>query len=102
MAETRRRFGPEFRAGAFRIMREAGKSIARVARDLGINSGTQANWVQQDRAARGEAAAGQLAEDVCFWAVPGGSGTTGRSGHAGPSHVWRMVFEQQARKRERP
>lgn len=63
MAETRRRFDPEFRAGAVRIVRETGKSIARVARDLGINSGTLANWVQQDSAARGEAAAGQLAED---------------------------------------
>jgi transposase len=63
MAETRRRFDPEFRAGAVRIVRETGKSIAQVARDLGINSGTLANWVQQDRAARGEAAAGHLAED---------------------------------------
>ena len=52
MAETRRRFDPEFRAGAVRIVRETGKSIAQVARDLGINSGTLANWVQQDRAAR--------------------------------------------------
>ncbi len=32
-------------------------------RNLGIDSGTLANWVQQDRAARGEAPAGQLAED---------------------------------------
>ncbi|MET7402480.1 transposase [Dactylosporangium sp. NPDC005572] len=63
MAETRRRFDPEFRASAVRIVREAGKSIAQVARDLGINSGTLVIWVKQDREARGEAAAGQLAED---------------------------------------
>ena len=64
MAETRRRFDPEFREGAVRIVRETGKSIAQVARDLGINDGTLANWVKKDREARGEAAAGgQLSED---------------------------------------
>lgn len=63
MAETRRQFDPEFRAGAVRIVRETGKSIAQVARDLGINSGTLANWVKRDRETRGEAAAGQLTED---------------------------------------
>jgi transposase-like protein len=34
MAETRRRFEPEFREGAVPIVRETGKSIAAVARDL--------------------------------------------------------------------
>jgi transposase len=62
MAETRRRFDPEFRAGAVRIVRETGKSIAQVARDLGINDGTLANWVNKDREQRG-GAAGQLSED---------------------------------------
>lgn len=52
MGETRRRFDPEFRAGAVRIVRETGKSIAQVAKDLGINAGTLANWVQMDRLAR--------------------------------------------------
>ncbi|MEU0157222.1 transposase, partial [Micromonospora fulviviridis] len=62
--ETRRQFDPEFRAGAVRIVRETGKSIAQVARDLGINDGTLANWVKKDRQARGEAAdAGGLSED---------------------------------------
>src|SRR2546421_8484968 len=63
MAETRRRFDPEFREGAVRIVRETGKSIAQVARDLGISDGTLANWVKKDREARGEAAAGGLSED---------------------------------------
>jgi transposase len=64
MAENRRRFDPEFRDGAVRIVRETGKSIAQVARDLGINDGTLANWVKKDREARGEAAAGGgLSED---------------------------------------
>jgi transposase len=61
MAETRRRFDPEFRAGAVRIVRETGKSIAQVARDLGINSGTLANWVKADREAR-RPGNGQLSE----------------------------------------
>jgi transposase len=63
MAETRRRFDREFREGAVRIVRETGKPIAQVARDLGINEGTLGNWVNADRRPRGEAAAGGLSED---------------------------------------
>ena len=54
MPETRRRFDPEFRQGAVRIVRETNKSIARVADELGVNPGTLGNWVNQDRANRGE------------------------------------------------
>ena len=54
MGEMRRKYDPEFREGAVRIVRETGKSIAEVARDLGLNPGTFWNWVKKDQVERGE------------------------------------------------
>ncbi len=48
------RFDPEFRAGAVRVVKEAGKpvaQVAQVARDLGINPHTLNDWTHMDRRA---------------------------------------------------
>jgi transposase len=45
-----------------RLVRETGKPIAQVARDLGIDEGTLANWVNAGKRRRGEGN-GALSED---------------------------------------
>ena len=55
MPELRRKYDPEFREGAVRIVRETSKPIAQVAQDLGFHPGTLGNWVKKDRIERGEA-----------------------------------------------
>src|SRR6266513_2775656 len=62
MAETRRKFDQDFKEGAVRLVRETGRPIAQVAKDLGINEGTLGNWVNADRRRRGEDD-GALGED---------------------------------------
>ena len=48
-----RKFDPDFRQGAVRLVLETGKPIAQVARELGVHEGTLGNWVAKDRARRG-------------------------------------------------
>src|SRR6266581_1404851 len=52
MGEKRRKFDHDFREGAVRLVRETGKPVAQVARDLGINEGTLGNWVNADKRRR--------------------------------------------------
>jgi len=61
MAESRRKFEQDFKQGAVRLVRETGHSIAQIAKDLGINPGTLANWVALDRQAKD--GNGRLSED---------------------------------------
>ncbi|MBY0442392.1 MAG: transposase [Mycobacteriaceae bacterium] len=65
MSGKRKRYDREFQDGAVRIVYETGKSIAAVARDMGIHEGTLGNWVAREREARegrGELTRDDLAE----------------------------------------
>ena len=58
MSHLRRKYDPEFRAGAVRIVRETRRPIAEIARELGIGAGVLGNWVRRGphRAGRGRGA----------------------------------------------
>ncbi len=62
MGDARRRFDQDFKVGAVRLVRETGKPIAQVARELGIVPGTLENWVAKVRRLR-EGGDGRLSED---------------------------------------
>jgi transposase len=53
VSTNRRTYDREFREGAVRIVLESGRSVAAVARDLGVNEGTLGNWVARAREAMG-------------------------------------------------
>jgi transposase len=61
MSESRRKFDQDFKEGAVRLVRETGRPIAQIAKDLGINAGTLANWVTLD--GQGKERNGRLNED---------------------------------------
>ncbi len=44
-----RKFTPEYRAEAVKMVVDSSRPIAEVARDLGINEGTLGNWVTKYR-----------------------------------------------------
>ena len=50
MREKRRKFGPEFRSEAVRLVVDTSRPIAEVAREIGVHEGTLGNWVNKYRA----------------------------------------------------
>jgi len=53
VGSTRRKFTPEYKAEAVDLVISSGRSVAEIARDLGINEGTLGNWVNMAKK-RGE------------------------------------------------
>jgi len=49
-----RKYAPELRERAVRLVAESGRPVAHVARDLGVNHETLRLWVRQAEAGRGE------------------------------------------------
>jgi transposase len=49
MPERRRKYSPEYRDEAVKMVIEASRPIATVVRDLNINEGTLGNWVAKYR-----------------------------------------------------
>src|SRR2546426_8667998 len=64
MAKRKRRaFTKEFKAQAFRIVRESGKSVTAVARELDLTETALRSWVRQGEIDAGRGAAGALAAE---------------------------------------
>ena len=51
---TRRSFPPEFKADAVALVLDEGRSVASVARSLGVGESNLGNWVRRARVDRGE------------------------------------------------
>ena len=64
MGRTRRGFTPEYKDEAVKLVINTGRTVATVARELGINEATLGRWVNafRVRAAAGEAGQGGLSE----------------------------------------
>ena len=49
MRERRRKFSPEFKDEAVKMVIESSRAIAEVAREIQVNEGTLGNWVNRYR-----------------------------------------------------
>ena len=61
--KMRRQFTPEFKAETVRLVRESGKTVGQVSRDLGLTETAVRRWVDQSKATPSAAAIGLLSVD---------------------------------------
>jgi len=54
MPQTKPPYPPQFRAEAVRLVRESGKPMAQIARDLGVSVESLRNWTRQAEIDAGE------------------------------------------------
>ena len=54
MPSSRRSYPPEFREEAVRLVRESGKPMAAVARDLGVSIESLRQWIQRTEVEEGK------------------------------------------------
>jgi transposase len=54
MPDRRRKYSPEFKEEAARMVAESSRSIAEVAREIGVNETTLGNWVREYREAHAD------------------------------------------------
>ena len=55
---TRRSFTEDYKTGAIRLVLDEGKTVAAVARDLGLTESSLRNWVEHARADRSKGKTG--------------------------------------------
>src|SRR5665811_2611898 len=69
MGRTRRGFTPEYKDEAVKLVINTGRTVATVARELGIQESTLGRWVHdfRARAAAGEAGQGGLSETCLLY-----------------------------------
>jgi transposase len=54
MPDRRRKYSPEFKEEAARMVAESSRSISEVAREIGVNETTLGNWVREYREAHAD------------------------------------------------
>ncbi|MCX4091073.1 transposase [Nocardia sp. alder85J] len=59
MGSTRRRFTDEYKAQAVGFVRDEGRPVAEVARNIGVHEMTLRNWLKKAKESGGDESAGQ-------------------------------------------